>query len=355
MAVLSARVVTGWSAGRWYRGDAGTQTALADAVVTEARRAAAGPTAYRTRMERFDGQSAIAIHQMIVLGLGQTVLAHPELRDRYLPAIRASADHLADPATLHYATEVYGHHGVVGIGPGEGHAYLGYVNLGLSMLRLLEPANRHAALNDRLTETFARNLEASPQGLIETYPGETWPPDVAAVVGSIGLHARATGRDRSPMLARWAQRFEACALHASGLLVQQTKTGGCKALDAPRGSGTAVAAYFLSFATPELARRLYEAMRRSVFVNVLGFGGMREYAPGFHGEGDGNAGPIVFGVSVGATGFGLAPARAFRDEDAFVAMMRSTSLFGLEDGTRFAAGGLLGNALLLAMLTAEPR
>ena len=43
--------------------------------------------------------------------------------------------------------------------------------------------------------TLAERLFASPTGLIETYPDETWPPDVSAVAASIGLHARATGTE----------------------------------------------------------------------------------------------------------------------------------------------------------------
>ena len=129
--------------------------------------------------------------------------------------------------------------------PGEGHAYLGYINLALGMLRAVDPATPYAALHDRLTAALAERLDRSPTGLIETYPGETWPPDVAAVAGSIGLHAAVTGVDRRALLERWATRFEACALHRSGYLVQRVKSGGCKPVDAPRGSGTAIASYFL--------------------------------------------------------------------------------------------------------------
>jgi hypothetical protein len=93
-------------------------------------------------------------------------------------------------------------------------------------------------------------------------------------------------------------------------------------------------------------------------VNVFGFGGVREYARGMNGQGDVNAGPIVFGVSVGATGFGLGAARANGDREGFRALYRSTSLFGaptsLDHRMAFAMGGFLGNALLLAMLTARP-
>ena len=357
--VAVPRSVAGRGASAWLDGDVATEDALAQTVIAAVLRQPTG-IAYRTGETRFDGQATVAIEQMALLGLGQIILAHPEKRDAYLPAMRVAAKHLASPATLAYAAQVYGHNGLDQMGPGEGHAYLGYINLGLGMLRRIDPDADIAALNDRLTEALAARIDRSTTGLIETYPGESWPPDVAAVVGSIGLHARATGTDRTGLLDRWQARFERCAVHAAtGMLVQRTEKGACTPADAPRGSGTAIAAYFLSFATPELAGRLYAALGRSAYTQIDGFGGFREYPDGFSGRGDLDAGPIVFGVSVGATGFGLGAARAAGDRDRFVGLYRSTRLLGIPttvDGrTVFAPGGALGNALLLAMLTAGKR
>lgn len=358
------RGLCGRGADQLFEGDLDAQDALARelsaAVVNH------GPgTYYRTGVARFDGQSAVAIDQMAILALGQIVLEHPEKRADYLPAMRAAADRLVDPATLRYAEKVYGHHAVTGMGPGEGHAYAGYINMALGMLRLVDPDTPHARVHDRLSEALRSRLFHAPNGLIETYPGETWPPDVAVVAGSIGLHARATGLDVRREMDAWAERFERCAVHASGFLIQRVASGGCKPVDAPRGSGTAIASYAIGFAHPGLSRRLYQALADRGRVTVLGLGGLREYAEGFHGEGDTNAGPIVFGVSVGATGFGLGAARMNGDRELYRQLYRSASLLGvpvdagggqtstLGGGRTFALGGVLGNALLLAMLTAR--
>ncbi len=355
IAVLP-RQLCGRPAQPFFDGELAAQDALAREVAREIA-AAPGRHFYRSGSSRFDGQSAIAIYQMAILGMGQIIREHPERRDEYLPAMRAAAARLADPRTLPTATRAWGHNGLDTMAPGEGHAYLGYVNLALGMLRAVDPATPYAALNDRLTAALAERLDRSPTGLIETYPGETWPPDVAAVAGSTGLHARVTGVDRSALLERWSKRFAACALHPSGYLVQRVRTGGCRPADAPRGSGTAIASYFLSFADGPLSRRLYDGLRRGGRVCVLGFCGIREYAPGFSGKGDVDAGPMLMGVSVGATGFALGAARANGDADLYRELYRSAHLAGVPVGagghTRFAAGGALGNALLLAMLTAN--
>jgi hypothetical protein len=347
------RWLAGRGAGAWFDGDLATQDALARTVIANTLEHK-GTLFYKSGYSRFDGQSAVATYQMTLLGLGQILLEHPEKKEAYLPAMRAAAERLASVDVLRYAEHVYGHHGVTHMGAGEGHAYLGYVNLGLGMLRMFDPQHPLSAVHDRITEQLAARLDASPHGLIETYPGETWPPDVAAVAGSIGLHAHATGKSWRGMLDRWADRFAACSIHASGMLVQRLATGSCRAVDAPRGSGTAVAAYFIAFAHAALAERLYGALQRRSFV---GFGGVREYPEGQSGAGDVNAGPIVFGLSVGASGFALGASRVHGDREGFVSLYRSTHLLGVpttgKSGSAFAAGGALGNALLLAMLTAR--
>ena len=268
--------------------------------------------------------------------------------------MRLAADRLADPRTLSYASGVYGAHGSVRMASTAGHAYMGYINLGLGMLRRVDPNTKHAALHDRVTTQLAARLFRARTGLIETYPGEVWPPDVAAVAGSIGLHGTATGKDWSNELSAWAGRFRECAIDESGLLIQRVAPGGCRPVDQPRGSGSAVGSYFLSFASPALSAELYGAVQAHSH-RVLGFAGVREYRFGHEGSGDGNSGPVLLGVTVGATGFAIGAARANGDRDGFIALTRTASLFGVAgvgaDGG-FASGGLLGNALLLAMLTA---
>src|SRR5437868_15487884 len=96
--------------------------------------------------------------------------------------------------------------------------------------------------------------------------------------------------------------------------------------DAPRGSGTALAAYFAGFADRALGRELAEGTRRQLATH-FGFSAIREYASGFDGVGDVDSGPVVLGVGVSATGFALAAMRALGDEDAFTELYRTVALF----------------------------
>ncbi len=356
-AAVVPRVVCGSGASALFESDLRAQEALAREVGHRVEEAS-DPLVYSTGYERFDAQASIAIYQMTILGLGQIVLEHPETRERHLPAMREAARRLTDPRLYRYLRNVYASAGLGDAPLSEGHAYLGYVNLALGMLRLIDPQTPLAKVNDRLSLTFAERLRAAPTGLIETYPDETWPPDVAAVAGSVGLYARAVNRPAHELLGDWSRRFAKCSIDpASGFLVQQVESGSCSPVDAPRGSGTAVASYFTGFVDPELSRRLHAALAARGTASLLGFSALREYAPGHSGSGDVDSGPVVFGVSVGATGFGLASAKLHRDRALFEGLYRTAYLFGMPvdtaSGRGFATGGVLGNALLLAMLTAR--
>ena len=131
---------------------------------------------------------------------------------------------------------------------------------------------------------------------------------------------------------RWRGPSRRSGLHfveaGSGYLVQKVDaaTGAWK--DAPRGSGTALAAFALAFVDAEAAKALDGALARAGRVGVLGLGGVREYAPGTSGPGDADSGPIVFGMSVAATGFALASARIQGERDRFRELTRSVELLG---------------------------
>jgi hypothetical protein len=353
-AALVPRLWAGYAAGSFWRaGDAQVELSRSVAARIDA---GVDATHFRTGSERFDGEWAFGTFLMSTLGLGQTVLAHPEERTRLVPAMQRSVEHLIAAETNAFGTAAWGHPGLSDLAHGRGHGYLGYANLALSMLRLVDSTTPHASLNDELTEALADRLEASPHALFETYPGESYPPDVAMVAGSIALHDCATGRPPRAFMPVWRTRFERYIDHGSGLLYQAAQADSGATIGAPRGSGTAIAAYATSFVDPQLSRRLYDGLRRHA-LSVLGFGVVREYPANQLGAGDIDSGPVLWGVGVSATGFALAAARLHGDRQLYTELYRTVDLFGVPLGDRhgrhFMSGGPLGNAIVLAMTGAS--
>ena len=358
-ALVVPRLWCGRGASALFDGDAGSAAPLAREVASWM---VGGVDAgqFSTGSARFAGEWALGTHQMALLGLGQAILQQPDLRDALQPAMDAGATRLAEPSMRAFGTVAWGEDGLRSLDSDHGHAYLGYLDLALGMHRLVDPDTPLAGLHDELTVALARRLSEAPHATIETYPGETYPPDVCAVAGAIGLHGRVTGTDHGEVLARWSRTFRDHHVDPnSGLLVQAVDGHSGVSLDRPRASGTALGAYFLAFADPDLSADLFEALRDQCDIAVLGFGGMREYARGDQGgHGDVDSGPVVLGIGMSATGFALAGARIHRDRPIYTRLYRTAFLFGApvqrQDRRSFVTGGPLGNAILLAMLTAGP-
>lgn len=362
IAVLTPRLC-GCAVDAWFRGDRATQRRLADHLVAfEARDdRVRAQTSTQAHANRFAGEWALVTHQMTALGLGQVVLAHPELKVRYLSTIARAAEKSFLPEMRDFGRRAWrGEDVMASLAGDHGHAYMGYPALAVGMARLLGARlpGHLVQQHDRLIAAFVRRLSRSTTGLIETYPHEAYPTDVAAVVGAIALHGRATKRDYQGLLARWAEAVRRSQIDpASGFVHQRMNAQSGTPRDAPRGSGTGLAAYFAGFADG----RIREQLARAVIAHestFCGFAGIREYAQGHRGGGDIDSGPVVLGVSVAATGFALSVARTPARRETFERLFRTVTLFGIpaSRGNRafFASGGPIGNALLLAMLTSGP-
>jgi hypothetical protein len=310
--------------------------------------------------DRFAGEWALVTHQMTALGLAQVVLAHPEWKRAYAPGLRTAALRSWLPEMRDFGTRAWhGEDALASVDGPHGHAYLAYSALAVGMARLVDgddfPAEV-AAQHDALIAAFERRLLAAPTALIETYPDEAFPTDVAAVAAAIAVHGRVTGADHHRVLAHWVRQVRAVQVDAaSGFVHQRMKVDGTP-VDVPRGSGTGLAAWYAGFVDRALAQSLTQALLAHERT-LSGFGAIAEFDVE-EGHGDIDSGPVVLGVSVAATGFSLAPFRAFGHRDAFQRLFRTTTLFGLptREGQRlrFRTGGPIGNALLLAMLTSGP-
>jgi hypothetical protein len=350
------RMLFGRDAIRLWEREPESEDALARGLVRTLDRGV-GAGSFATGSERFDGEWTVVTLQMTALALGQLILERPVRRSEYLPAIERSVAGLQTPAATRFGATAWGRGGFDDLESARGHAYLGYSNLAFGMLRLLDPRAAIGPLHDRVTAALARRLEQASHALIETYPGEAYPADVAAVAASIALYDRATGANHRALLDAWTRRFaQRYVDSSSGLLYQSADAESGAALGPARASGTAIAVYFLAFFAPELAERLTGALIRQR-ASLFGFGAIREYPDQIFAFGDVDSGPLFFGASPAASAFALAGVRSFGSRDLFCELMRTAELVGVpveQAGRRsFVTGGPLGNAIVLAMVTSR--
>lgn len=236
------------------------------------------------------------------------------------------------------------------------------------MLRLHQPNNQFANLNDTLTASLLQGLIAAPYGLLETYPNETYPADIAAVIGSIALHDKATGENHQRELATLVQHFCDQFVDAkTGLVFQSVDAVSGLPVDRPRASGSALSAYYLSFVDNAIAVHLFEVVASSQVMRLPVGSAIKEYPQGENGEGDIDSGLLVLGASPSATAFAIGGAR-LTDSQAlyqdlyktillFSDSARSSSASSSDNGSVSSAVGdasetPLSRSILLAMLTA---
>lgn len=342
---------------RWFTGEPALGRAAASGVAAWLARQPRADQ-YATGSARFDGEWLFGTYMMAGMGFGQLALAHPEERARLLPELDRVLEALASPAAQRFDGDAWHELPLATLEGDRGHAaFLGYLGLVLGLHRLLEPNSRFAPLHDRLVTALERRLDATPSLLLETYPGELYPVDNASVIGTLALHARATGRPRPALVARWVERARTRFIEPrSGLLHQAWDGATDLPADAPRGSGTALAAYFLAYADVPLSHALSAAVERSLARPILGFGLVREYPRGWSGSGDIDSGPLVLGYSISASGFALAGRRMYGDAGSFSRLYATFHLLGAPldtgEGRTFVSGGPLADAIMLAMLTA---
>ena len=360
-AVTMATVPHRWcsrGAGELYRGDPDVQAELAASVARWVEHV--DDRSFSTGSTRFDGEWVFGTYVTAALGFGQIAREHPGQRDRYLRLMERALDGALSERGRRFDRDAWGSDPLRTLATSEGHAaYLGYVNLALGLHRSLREGSRYAPLNDAITSALARRIKASESFLLETYPGEIYPVDNAAVIASIALFARATGETRAPLIRSWVDRCRRSWIDPrTGLLFQSMAAGTEQPLDGPRGSGSAFAAYFLAYADHELSRELHAAVQRELADDVLGFGAVHEHPEGLRDRGgDIDSGPLIFGYSISATGFAMAGCRIHEDERCFRSLWSTLHLVGaptVVDGRRtFVSGGPIADSILLAMLTAK--
>lgn len=351
--------VAGKEADAWLADDPAVRAPLVRGVATWVAQGVRADQ-FATGSDRFDDEWVFGTCFMATLALSQ--LPPAERSPEWAGDLDASLTCLVSPAGMAFDTASWGT--PAGdldaiLTADRGHAaYLGYLGLALAAAEGAGAGARWVDLGGRVNAELERRFAADPTGVFETYPGERYPVDAAMGIAALALHAKTTHGVLPEVVRSWpvgtTQRDR-----TTGLLVQSIEADGSRR-DGPRGSGTLLAAYALGLADLTLAEDLYDAAVRELYGEIAGFGMMREYPQGVDGGGDIDSGPIVLGYGVSATGFALASARRFHDDERFAHLFATSQLFGLPTDEidarglvrRHATGGPLGDAILLAMFTA---
>ena len=212
--------------------------------------------------------------------LQQAVERNPSLsrhqpKDYARQAITAATALVVDPGQATWVKEYWG------------EDYLNQDNLFYRMLlisamtsyeQLIHDGRYLEPLRDQ-TESLARELDDSDYGLLDDYPGYSYPVDIAVAIAAIKRADTILGTDHSAFVQRALRGFQDKRLDQDtglpGYLVSK-HTG--QARDVARGIGLSFMLTWAADLWPDTARQWYQRYERHYWQEDFWFAGFREYA-----------------------------------------------------------------------------
>jgi hypothetical protein len=280
-------------------------------------------------------------------------------------AIEAAAVLVADPNHANWVKDHWG------------GAYLEKENLfyrmllisGLTSYQKLTGDIQYEGLLRSQVESLARELDESPYGLLDDYPGQCYPVDILPAIAAIRRADSVLGTDHAAFAARAIRGFEATRLDEhTGLPAYMVDSRTGRARDSARGVGLSFMLIWAPELWPDTARHWYAKYEQHFWQQGRWLAGFREYPKdvdiGWLVFNDVDAGPVVGGYGAAACAFGIGTARAMGRFD-HVHPLAAQAIVGswpLPNGTllgprilsNLSDAPYLGEAAMLFALTRKP-
>ncbi|MCB9603153.1 MAG: hypothetical protein H6720_22785 [Sandaracinus sp.] len=219
--------------------------------------------------------------------------------------------------------------------------------------------------------TLSDELDASPLGWLDDYPGECYPIDIVATIAFLRHSDRSTGFDSRPFVERSLRAFEGERLDELGFVPFRASLSADRAtaweVQPGRGIGNSWIAMFTAEAYGlERSRRWYTLHETHFWQNEGWAEGFREWREGMMPEWgfEIDAGPVIDGFGTASSAFGIGAARAHgRFDHAYsLSGQMAAASWTLPDGTlalprlvsHAADAPYLGEAGILYFLTVQP-
>lgn len=162
-------------------------------------------------------------------------------------------------------------------------------------------------------ETLARDLDASPAGLLDDYPGQCYPTDVIAAIVAIRRSDARTHADHAAFVQRSIRGFEGLNVDKLGLPPYSSDARSGRPSESGRGCGLSFSVLRARELWPERATEWYASYEKHFWQSDAWTAGFREFSRESGGEDwyfDVDSGPVLRGIGFAASAFGVAAARA---------------------------------------------
>ena len=224
-------------------------------------------------------------------------------------AIDAAADLVADPGQAGWVKKRYG---AKYLHEDDCFYRMLIISAATSHAKLTGSSKHLALLRDQV-ETLSAEIDRSPAGLLEDYPGECYPGDVVCAITAIKRADAVLGADHSAFCSRALRGFSGDRLDpATELPPYLAYSFDGHPLGPPRGCSNSYVTTFGPEVWPDAARGWYALYEKYFWQHRLRAVGFREWPRGTpHGEWymDVDSGPVIAGYGTAACAFGIGAAR----------------------------------------------
>lgn len=239
----------------------------------------------------------------------------------------------------------------------RGHiGYYGHLNLMLGAYSLLNNNGKFEGLHKKISDAIDRRMKKYPHRHVETYPGETYPPDNSVAVASLRVADMTLGKAYEKTINEWIEQTKKIEDPDFGMIPFQIDSETGKPMQTFRGSNMGWNSFFLPLIDESYAKVQFERFRKKMVAHLPGFAAFREFPSGYFFGADRDSGPIIFGLSATATGFSVAGARHMNDQKLFSGLLRTIEIFGVSvtknNERHYLTMPIVSDAMMLAMKTA---
>jgi hypothetical protein len=239
---------------------------------------------------------------------------------------------------------------------------------GLTSYRKLTGDEQYQGLLSNQVESLSAEMDRSPYGLLDDYPGQCYSVDVLPAIAAIRRADQVLSTDHSAFAARALRAFQGTRLDKStGLPAYRTDAQTGLGQGPARGVGLSYMLIWAPELWPETARMWYTTFGSQFWQQTWGLAGFREFyrdMPQAEWGFDVDAGPVVAGYGTAADAFGVGATRANGHLDQAYPLAAETLVasWPLPDGTLLMPRLLsnasdapyVGEAALLFAFTRRP-
>ncbi|MEM7115654.1 MAG: hypothetical protein AAF614_24645 [Chloroflexota bacterium] len=184
---------------------------------------------------------------------------------------------------------------------------------GLTSYQKLSGRNKYQALLSNQVEMLGEELDASPHGLLDDYPGQCYPIDILPAIAAIQRADRLLGKSRLGFVERSLRGFSGNRLDPATQLpayIAHSRSG--VGIGPARGVGISYMLIWAPELWPEVASNWYGHYETHFWQAETAVSGVREFAkaasqPEWAFEVD--AGPVLAGYGTAASAFGIGAGR----------------------------------------------